>query len=347
MNRSRRTIEPAAGIRALVFGVSLLSLAGAAAPDAGAQACRSEKKPLRLGFYAYFEPVSYSADRDPASPGFDVHLGFEADLLTALEAIEGANLSFSRRGVAAWDGIWLLPSGPRYDIVGGGITILDSRTYDAAGTRAIVFTGGHIGFRQSLLVRAADAGRMARHRDLTGRDRVGVLAGTTGEARLLELTGIVDAAGVLADGTLVETPGGVVVADGGTDYVVGAAGASARLQSRRRLEPASAAMPQVVYLADEEALIKALAAWRIDAVARGEIGNRATARASGGAFAVAAVDPQHESGGFALAATDAGLAACLDRHIASLTDGGRIGFKEWLDDPSVFLRRARQRPGSE
>lgn len=336
-----------AGIRALVFGVSLFSLAAAGAPAAGAQACRPEEKPLRLGFYAYFEPVSYSADPDPRSPGFDIHLGFEADLLSALEAIEGANLSFSRRGVAAWDGIWLLPSGPRYDIVGGGITILDSRTYDATGRRAVAFTGGHIGFRQSLLVRTADARRLARYRDLTGRDRVGVLAGTTGEARLLELTGIVDAAGVLAEGTLVETPGGVAVADGGTDYVVGAAGASAHLKDRRRLEPGSAAMPRVVYLADEEALIKALAAGQVDAVARGEIGNRATARASGGVFAVAALDRRVESGGFALATTDAGLAACLDRHIAWLNDGGRIGFKEWLNDPSVFLRRARQRPGSE
>ncbi|MCY4440957.1 MAG: hypothetical protein OXE53_12195, partial [Deltaproteobacteria bacterium] len=45
----------------------------------------------------------------------------------------------------------------------------------------------------------------------------------------------------------------------------------------------------MVYLAEETALIKALPAGRIAAVARGEIGNRAPARASGGAFAVAAL----------------------------------------------------------
>lgn len=55
------------------------------------------------------------------------------------------------------------------------------------GGRRFVFTAGHIEFRQSLLVRAADAQRLGRHRDLTDADRVGVLAGTTGEARLLEL----------------------------------------------------------------------------------------------------------------------------------------------------------------
>ena len=95
---------------------------------------------------------------------------------------------FSRRGIEPWDGIWLLPADPAYDMVGGGITILESRTRDATGKTKIVFTSGHIAFRQSLLVRAADAGRLAGYNDLTSGVRVGVLAGTTGEARLLRLT---------------------------------------------------------------------------------------------------------------------------------------------------------------
>ena len=65
MNRSRRMIGPVAGIRALVFGVSLLSLAASGVP-AGPQASRSDERSLRLGSYAYFEPASYSADRSPA-----------------------------------------------------------------------------------------------------------------------------------------------------------------------------------------------------------------------------------------------------------------------------------------
>ena len=88
----------------------------------------------------------------PNSTGFKVHRGYEADLLTALEAMEGTNLVFDRR-IAARVGIWLLPAEPRDDLVGGGITILESRTRNAAGRREIVFTAGHIEFRQSLLVR--------------------------------------------------------------------------------------------------------------------------------------------------------------------------------------------------
>jgi hypothetical protein len=53
------------------------------------------------------------------------HLGYEADLLTALEAMEGARLSFQRSPVAEWPGIWLLPATPDVDIAGGGITILE------------------------------------------------------------------------------------------------------------------------------------------------------------------------------------------------------------------------------
>ena len=330
--------------RVSVVGMVILWLAASPAQAAAPPgfACPDEEKAVEFGFYAHFEPVSYSAVRNPRSPGFDSHRGYEADLLSALEAMKGARLSFSRRAIGAWKGIWLLPAGPRYDMVGGGITILDSRTRDEAGRTAIAFTSGHIEFRQSLLVRAEDAERLARHRDLTGTDRVGVLAGTTGEARLLELTGIADASGVLTAGTRVDTPDGTKVADGSADYVINAAAASAELADRRRLRPASDAMPVVAYFQEEPALIEALAAGRIDAVAKGEIGNRADALAHGGSIVVTALDSRAETGGFALAAEDAALAACLDRHIGWLTDGGRIGYREWLDDPSVFMRRARR-----
>ena len=343
----RRCYTAAAPVQVLVFGAWFLWLAAISVAAAASQphACTEGERPLKLGFYAHFEPVSYSADGVPGSAGFDDHRGHEADLLSALEAIDGAKLSFSRRGIAAWDGIWLLPAGPRYDIVGGGITILDSRSRDASGETAIVFTTGHIAFRQSLLVRAEDVERLGLHSDLTGADRVGVLVGTTGEARLLELTGVTDGAGVLAAGTQVDTPDGTAVADGGADYVIKAAGASAGLAARRQLRPASAALPTVVYYPEDTALIEALAAGRIDAIARGEIGNRAEAQAHGEAFAVTALDSRAETGGFALAAVDAALAACLDRHIAWLTDRGRIGFREWFDEPSVFMQRARQ-PGA-
>ena len=192
-NADRTPDRGAAGIRTL--GIGLWCGLAAVAPLAGEGACAPAGSTLRFGFYAHFEPVSSSADPDPASPAFHEHRGYEADLLTALEAMAGANLTFDRRGIAAWDGIWLLPAGPEYDLVGGGITILESRTRGAAGQTVVAFTAGHIEFRQSLLVRAADARRLARHEDLTDADRVGVLAGTTGEARLLELTGIADASG--------------------------------------------------------------------------------------------------------------------------------------------------------
>ncbi len=332
-------IPPVGTVGAMAW---LLCFAAACTQAASSEPpCTKEERTLDFGFYAYYEPVSYSADGDAGAPGFDRHRGYEADLLTALEAMD-PKLSFSRRGIEAWSGIWLLPAGPRFDIVGGGITILDSRTRDPSGRTAVVFTSGHIEFRQSLLVRAEDAERFARHRDLTSADRVGVLAGTTGEARLLVLTGLADGDGVLAAGTRVDTPAGTVVADGSVAYAINAAGASPALTGRQALRPASDTLPTVVYFAEDPASIKALAAGSIDAIARGEVGNRAEVRVHGDAFAVTALDRQVEQGGFALAVEDAGLAACLDHHIGWLTDGGRIGYREWLDDPTVFLRRARQ-----
>ena len=153
-----------------------LVLALVVAATTPARSCPTESTTLRVGYYAHFEPVSYVAD--------GAHRGYEADLLTAIEA--ASRLRFERRAIDEWPGIWLLPATPAYDIVGGGITALEARTRDARGRQAIRFTAGHIEFRQSLLIRAENARRIAGVGDLTAVDRVGVVPDTTGEARLLE-----------------------------------------------------------------------------------------------------------------------------------------------------------------
>ncbi len=316
-------------------------------------ACTTDGQVLNLGFYAFFAPVSHSASDDPASADFRAHQGYEADLLTALETMEGAGLKFARKPIQAWDDIWLLSSKPEYDIVGGGITILDKRTKNAAGEEVVAFTSGHIAFRQSLLVRSEDADRINDYDKLNKDVLVGALADTTGEARLLVLTGIADADGVLAAGTRIQTAQGEIVADGSADYFISASSESPNLQGRRRLYPPSPSndmddnmddMPQVIYLGDtagEQELLDALSAGEIDALARGELGNRDAAHASGGAFTVTALDSEFELGGFTLSADNADLLACIDEKINYLTDERRIGYGEWRADPSIFIQRAR------
>ena len=307
--------------------------------------CTDGTRVLKVGFYAYFAPISYSAEEDPASTAFNTHLGYEADLLTALEAMEGTGLTFSRTAITEWDGIWLKSAESAYDIIGGGITILESRRHDATGMPVVTFTSGHITFRQTLLVRAEDAERLSTHVALNSEVRVGALPSTTGEARLLQLTGFVDAEGVLLSGTRVETRDGTVVADGTAAYTITAAGASPNLSGRQHLYPPTETLPQVIYLGDvsgESALLEALTTGRIDAIARGEIGNQDAAHASHGAFVVTAFDEQIEHGGFTLALEDADLATCIDAKLDYLTDNKNIGYGEWLQDPSVFMKRAMQ-----
>lgn len=320
----------------------LLSAAALLAPaSAVADACSN--RTLQVGFYAYFAPVSYSADRAPGSAGFDVHRGYEADLLTAVEAMEEGGLAFERHGIATWDDIWLRSSGAAFDLVGGGITIMDSRTRDATGATRVVFTPGHIRFRQSLLVRSADASRLADYGDLTADVRVGVLAGTTGEARLLQIVGLADREGVLAAGTRIETPSGTLTADGSDRYAVRASGATDTLTGRVRLLPPDDGMPQVIVHGDaatDQSLLQALRSGEIDALARGEVGNR-DAVAAGGEFVVTALDPVVELGGFTVSADEGQLAECIGARIDWLTDDGRIGYAEWVDNPQVFLDRAR------
>ncbi len=302
-----------------------------------------EDRELNLAFYAHFPPVSHSADRDPSAAGFDTHLGYEADLLEAVEAL-GEGLTFNRTGIDVWEGVWLKPAEPGFDMAGGGITVLDVRTRDAEGNTAVAFTSGHITFRQSLLVRAEDAASLAEFSDLTESVTAGVTRSTTGEFRLLQLTGIADAAGVLESGTRVHTPDGMVTADGSSDFAITPGSASAGLAGRTRLEPASPQRPVIVYLGDDGGdaeISEALRAGGIDVTAGDAVGNLHTASQSAGALVVTALDPLNETGGFSVAAADSDLRLCLNERINFLTDGGNIGVQQWLDDPEVFNRRAQ------
>ena len=337
----RRT-EWALGVAAVALGMAAVLLTAGAASTEPPDACTEEGRVLKVGFYHDFAPVSYSADRASGSAGFHEHRGYEADLLTALEAVGAAR--FSRRALGgAFEGIWLKAATSDYDLVGGGITIREDRTRDPAGRRAVVFTSGHIAFVQTLLVRAEDAGRFVGYRGFSPEIRVAAVPGTTGEERLLQLTGYIGPDGALRPGSRVHLASGTVLkADGGKRLAVTAAGSSPALEGRRRLEPpgGAAEMPQVVYFQEEGAHLEALRSGAVDAVARGMIGNADAVAESAGEFAIGARDSHRELGGFALAASDHALAACLDRSIDHLTASGHIGYEQWRTDPAVFLRRA-------
>lgn len=332
---------------AFMAGVAALATAVLAGAGTGAATCTDGNPVLNVGFYSDFKPVSYSEDRAPGSSGFNVHRGYEADLLTALAAMAEAGLSFSRHGIGGpFRGIWLKAARPEFDMVGGGITIRESRTRDATGAKVVVFTSGHISFVQTLLVRAGDRERLNGYDRLTDTYRVGAVPETTGEERLLQLTGIADRNGILAAGTRVAVAdGAVVVADGGRSHLITAAGASDLLEGRQSIIPADSTMPRVIYYAREGKLLEALKGGLVDAVARGNIGNSDASVASGGALVIAARDPdpaKRERGGFALGAGDAALAACLDKKIDLLTANGRIDYADWKANPSVFMQRARE-----
>lgn len=325
-------------IYSVLRGAVVAAFAGVAASSA-AQNCVAREDPLTFGFYFDFAPVSYSDNRQTGQPGYDEHRGYEADLVTALEALQDASLKFRRRAIGYWaeqdPPIWLLAANPEYDVVGGGITIRDDRTLDANGETAIRFTSGHISFRQSMLVRRADAERLHDYAALTEDVTVGVIGGTTGEARLLQLTGYANENGVLKAGTGIE-----IIADGSAEFRVTPAIRQAAAAGWRRLNPPHASSPKIVYLEHERAQLAALADGSIDVVARGEIGNADAA--SDGRFVITGVDAEaREQGGFAVDVDDSGLLACLNERIPWLTAAGRIAYPQWRQNANVFMQRAQ------
>jgi ABC-type amino acid transport substrate-binding protein len=324
--------------------LALLALFACSSGAAPSQACVNDGRTLNVGFYPFFSPISYTADEDPNSAGFLTHLGYESDLLSAMQAMDDTGLSFKRHPIPEWDSIWLSPSNPEFDMAGGGITILESRTTDANGEKVVAFTSGHIKFRQSLLVRAEDANRLATYDRLTSEVQVGALAGTTGEHRLLEIVGYVDYEGTLVLGARVETPDGTLTADGSANYVITSAGESPQLKGRRRIDPPTGDLPQIVYLGNiggESELLDALRNGDIDAIARGEVGNHGASYQSS-SLVVSALDDTEEHGGFALAVEDDELRACIDGQLDWLTNNRALGYSQWLADPKVFMKRAEE-----
>ena len=244
-----------------------------------------------------------------------------------------------------------LPAGPEYDLIGGGITILDSRTRDAAGKR-----GG--GFYQrthhfSPVTAGARRGRgavLSSHAALTMRRARGrAWPAPRANSDLLELTGLVDANGVLAAGTRVETAHGV-------PWWPTAARTSAITACGRHGEFGRPAVRIVSTRRDvcrrwsiwETELGEALNSSRPSATGAdrrawpGAKSATATPRsAADGGLVVTALDDAVEHGGFTLAVEDAALAACIDEKINWLTDDRRIGYAEWVEEPQVFMRRAQ------
>ncbi len=309
--------------------------------SAGNSGC-APGKVLDFAFFTGFAPVSYGFEDAGDPEGPVVHGGYEADLVDALEAMNGSGLRFRRIPVSEWTDIWLLPAAGVVDIAGGGISIVESRTRNDQGDTVVAFTSGHIQYRQSLLVREGDVQRYASFDHLSGGDRVGASRNTTNEQRLLDLTGITGPNGVLAVGARVHTADGVVIADGTSGYAITAAGASGNIKTRTRIEPPLPTQPEVYYEYREPTALDALAAGEIDAVVSEAIGNTEAAAAyrGGGVLAVSALDEAVELGGWTLRSGDTALLACLNAKIDYLTDSQRIGFPEWHEDNGVFMERA-------
>ena len=326
-------------VRALVgtlLLVAVLLVLQACSSDEPPSLCPGTPEVMRLGFYADYSPISALDDSDDAS----VHVGYEADLLSAIERMDNTNLRFERVSVTEWTGIWLLPATDRYDIVGGGISILDSRVRDADGQIVVEFSRGHIDFRSSLLIREEDAARISAPTDLAPGDVVGLYRNTTSESWLLRELGITDSDGVLRAGTRVSLEAGIVEADGTDRYTIGPGRSSPELADRRAITASDG--PELRYLGDSaEAQVQLLESGVITAIGDDTIAAQSIAQESGGSLTVVGLGSDVSRGGFVLATGDERL-DCLNERIRWLTDDGEVEFAAWLSNEQIFTQRADQ-----
>lgn len=310
-----------------------------------------ESKEYKVAFYSDFEPISYSADRDVSSPQFNEARGYEVDLLKAMEAIPGSDMTFKFYGVKVWNDIWLKPyTDPNIDIAIGGITYEERRTVNAENVPIVATTRGDVIFKQSLLMKSEDANRIKTHADLSCSYVIGAVRGTTGEYRFLAESDILTnlETGLITKGiTVVLDNKKQITSDGSLSIY------NPLLARRTMLIPPNCLLPLVKYFVAEDTMIPALEEGYIDGIARGYIGNHLVAEKSHGKFVVTAIYslecPKQESivckksenSVMYIKLDSKDLLTKLNRYIEYLTEDGKIGYEEWKTDPQVFMKRAK------
>merc|ERR1719499_1070365 len=310
---------------------------------------------FNYGFYSDWEPMSYANHRTDASdPGFNEPNGYEPDMIRAIEKLAGGKVTFNAYGVGpAFSGIWYKAATDDFDFIGGGIAQLDARTVNEAGKQIVMYGTTNAVLRQSLLVPSDST--LESYDDLTSEHTVGPHKGTTGEGRMLVLTGISDADGYLRSGTVVTMYDGSKFTTDGTQYITSGL-ASPELAERASLIAPGDDVPGVIYFHSEADQLTAVmggdidAIPGVDAIPRGEIGNIIAAAASEGALKVVGFDDSNiEAMGFYYPNTDEGYATMeiMDRLVNFITADQTIMFNEYYNDETVFMARAESCSATE
>ena len=122
----------------------------------------------------------------------------------------------------------------------------------------------------------------------------------------------------------------------GTTMVIGVVpGTTGESFARQRAAEAGLSMSAIRQYPSEAELLPALQSGEIDAIARGEIGNRYQQAQDP---SLLTIDSRDFGEGFAMSVdpANAQLLTALTDGLESVTKGGSIGYKEWVSNPGVF-----------
>lgn len=297
-------------------------------------ACVEDGEAVEYAYYTGSMPMSAAVDGE--------HVGFEAAILDALEAMEGLGFRFHRHPIAEWPGLWHLPATDEFDMAGGAILIVEHRRFDRNGVEQVAFTNGHQAYRQAVLTRAEDAARFPEIGPFPHGTVIGALRESTTEVEVLHMHGYADENGVLTAGVSVHVPDGVIVADGSDDYRIISGHTSEILADRTLIVPPGDG-PHIRVLPvglNRIEVGQLLRDGSFDVLVRSEVGSLYTVSQVPG-LAIAAVGP--DTGGrlgFTVDIDEEDFLACLNEAVDYLTDDLRISVSDWLAHPNVLAERA-------
>lgn len=126
-----------------------------------------------------------------------------------------------------------------------------------------------------------------------------------------------------------------------TDMKIGVVpGTTGELYGHERAKAAGLPLSVFVTYESEADLLPALIGGKIQAIARGEIGNAYQAEQDKSLVTIARQDFK-DSFAFSVTNTNKPLLVHLNEAIHTLTDNGKISYHEWIKNPNVFMERAK------
>jgi ABC-type amino acid transport substrate-binding protein len=300
----------------------------------------AQNKTLKVGFYSNRAPISASKSLDAEDWKFNEPVGYEADILKAVQSMPNSQFEFEFVGIESDENIWLR-SKDEFDLVCGGIVIDKEKEIDAENNRVVQFTEGHLHLRQSLLVKKKNRKKFNSLKSFDAKNSIGVVAKSRSERKLLEELGYLNKNGELVAGVTLTNKGNKKLTIKKPIKLT-----HKKFRNRVQLSWPDNNLPIIKFGQNEDDLSTEVINKKVDAFVWNEVENSRLEKKSKNALKISGVFPkeinslQVDRVGCTVNSDNEELLNEINTAIKKVTGYGTANFEIWRKNPNIFVENA-------